>query len=565
MRWQQRVERRCPAPAPAFTHEGQACRRGQQPRHEAAFYARLRGLCAALVIVAFNLTMTGCLESGSLEGADAADSGVDQGAEVLDDKALTARDITGSYQRKPVENGWHQVQITLENGRLWWKNQAGSRWSLTYQNGVLKTGTDCPYGVKTVTIRQTGGVLSSLSFLGDTYQKTIPVVDELAAFAGSYERRPVENGWHQVQVKRETSGLWWTNAAGSRWSLSYANGVLKTGTDCPYGVQTLSVKKGADGMIASLGFAAETYTKLGGGVVPEGPRTCAQGCSAPTPICGPDSKCTSARWVEPISTLPDKWKAKIDTQKWTKWVRSVIPVVGQALTQDAALLEVAYFAEKVHMPRGQVLVPDLVNSMLGANPSRFSVYPACPNAWMHPAVQPTQSSGGGGRDDTLVTEDWVLRYPKCTGQNAVACNLMKPGTLCNNCGWSSSDPNTCRDTLAHEHGHTIDGHRKYFLDSSMFAVDQQVFPYNPEEGPAWSAASYFMNPSLESNTGRDRGVIMRAEERNYWSVTQKFTMSEYPAGSGYTLKTTRCPQMGLTQPCPDTLTRTYAVPLDNVR
>ncbi len=76
-----------------------------------------------------------------------------------------------------------------------------------------------------------------------------------------------------------------------------------------------------------------------------GGATCAQGCSAPTPICGANSKCTSTRWVEPISTLPSKWKATIDSRVWTKWVRSIIPVVGQASTQNAALLEVAYFAD----------------------------------------------------------------------------------------------------------------------------------------------------------------------------------------------------------------------------
>ncbi len=294
------------------------------------------------------------------------------------------------------------------------------------------------------------------------------------------------------------------------------------------------------------------------------PGTCAQGCSAPTPICGADSKCTSTRWVEPISTLPEKWKSKLDTKVWTKWVRSVIPVVGQALTQNAALLEVAYFAERIHMPQGQILVPDLVNSMLGAHPTRFSVYPACPNAWMHPGVTPNQSSGGGGTDDTLVTEDWVLRYPKCTGANAVACNQMKPGTLCNNCGWADSSAGaSCRDTLAHEHGHTIDGHRRDYIDSGIAAIDKQVFPYNPVEGPAWSASQYFMNPGLESNVGRDRGQPMASAELNYWSVTQKFAMSKFPAGYGYALKTTRCPQMGMTQACPDTLTRTYAVPLDS--
>jgi hypothetical protein len=295
--------------------------------------------------------------------------------------------------------------------------------------------------------------------------------------------------------------------------------------------------------------------------------TCAQGCAAPTPICGPDSKCTATRWVEPISTLPSKWKATIDTKLWTKWVRSVIPVLGQASTQNAALLEVAYYAERIHMPRGQVLVPDLINSMLGAHPTFFSVYPACPRAFMHPSVKPTMSSGGGGWTNTIVSEDWVLRYPKCTGKYAVACDAIPAGVLCNNCQWQNgAEKESCRDTLAHEHGHTCDLHRRNYLDSSVDAIAKRVFPSNDIEGPAWSASAYFMNPSLESAAGRDRGQrIMSSQEMSYWSVTQKFTMSKYPAGWGYALKTTRCPQMGLTEACPDTLTRTYAVPLDSWR
>lgn len=107
---------------------------------------------------------------------------------------------------------------------------------------------------------------------------------------------------------------------------------------------------------------------------------------------------------------------------------------------------------------------------------------------------------------------------------------MTPGTLCNNCGWNSSDPQICRDTRAHEHGHTIDGHRKAFNNPAMASIDQQAFPYNSGEGPAWSAAKYFMNPSLESGIGRDRGQsLMSYQEMSYWSVTQKFAMSKYPA------------------------------------
>ena len=183
---------------------------------------------------------------------------------------------------------------------------------------------------------------------------------------------------------------------------------------------------------------------------------CSPACESPTPICSAEGTCTDVKWVEPIDTLPARWRGGIDTGVWTKWVRSILPIVGQELTEDAALLEVAYFAEHVLYPGGEYLRDALLESMLGAeHPTRFSVYPACPNAWMHPGVEPAMSSGGGGWRNTMVSEDWVLRYPKCTGDLAVACDKIPLGTRCNNCQWQNSNElETCRDTLAHEWGHT---------------------------------------------------------------------------------------------------------------
>ena len=53
---------------------------------------------------------------------------------------------------------------------------------------------------------------------------------------GSYERSPVENGYHQVTVENSASGLVWRNAAGLSWKLTpdLGAGKLHTGPDCPY-------------------------------------------------------------------------------------------------------------------------------------------------------------------------------------------------------------------------------------------------------------------------------------------------------------------------------------------
>ena len=195
-----------------------------------------------------------------------------------------------------------------------------------------------------------------------------------------------------------------------------------------------------------------------------------------------------------------------DTKKWTKWVRSIVPIVGQASTEDAALLEVAYYAESVLFPGGKKIRAELVDSMLGPDhPTIFSVYPACPKAYMHPNVKPTMSSGGGGWANTLVSEDWVLQYPKCTGALAVTCDKIPEGTKCNNCQWQNAAlKESCLDTLAHEHGHTMDLHRRKYIDKTGAIDDEakRVFGDQPIEGPAWAASQYIMNPSREVNRGR---------------------------------------------------------------
>tara|TARA_B100001093_G_scaffold454093_1_gene463184 strand:+ start:38 stop:328 length:291 start_codon:yes stop_codon:yes gene_type:complete len=60
---------------------------------------------------------------------------------------LTEQDLLGIYERQPVENGWHSVTLALEDGQLWWRNAAGAEWRLNFEDGILQTQEDCPYGV----------------------------------------------------------------------------------------------------------------------------------------------------------------------------------------------------------------------------------------------------------------------------------------------------------------------------------------------------------------------------------------------------------------------------------
>ena len=84
---------------------------------------------------------------------------------------FTAEDLVGSYVRLPVENGYHEVEVTLEAGTLWWSNEAGARWSLTLSGRTLRTGADCPYGVSDVTVVGSEGATTGLRFNGELYRR----------------------------------------------------------------------------------------------------------------------------------------------------------------------------------------------------------------------------------------------------------------------------------------------------------------------------------------------------------------------------------------------------------
>ncbi len=90
---------------------------------------------------------------------------------------VTADDLTGRYTREPVENGYHDVTVSLVNGQLVWSNAANVSWGLTWEDGTLSTGDDCPYGAQDLTVRVPfadaagGQSIEGLVFLGELYRR----------------------------------------------------------------------------------------------------------------------------------------------------------------------------------------------------------------------------------------------------------------------------------------------------------------------------------------------------------------------------------------------------------
>lgn len=90
-------------------------------------------------------------------------------------KQIKIEDVLGEYSQEVVQNGWHKGKITLEkDGKLRWTNAAGAGWFLepVLEEGILKTGPDCPY--------YPGNPYFSLTLKRDAKGKYVP---ELVGFA----------------------------------------------------------------------------------------------------------------------------------------------------------------------------------------------------------------------------------------------------------------------------------------------------------------------------------------------------------------------------------------------
>ncbi len=99
--------------------------------------------------------------------------GLRQARPPIDLSGLTAADFVGAYERRPVQNDYHAVTVTLEDGQLWWENRAGVRWTLFWEDEVLRAGDDCPYGAQALGLQVSadGGAIEidALVFLGEPY------------------------------------------------------------------------------------------------------------------------------------------------------------------------------------------------------------------------------------------------------------------------------------------------------------------------------------------------------------------------------------------------------------
>ncbi|WP_144394247.1 DUF5011 domain-containing protein [Pleionea sediminis] len=77
------------------------------------------------------------------------------------------------------------------------------------------------------------------------------------ALLGSYERRPVTNGYHEVEIVKNGDSYFWTNAAGVEWLLYEEDGKLRVNSS--YGNLEIIIKLSDSDAIEALHFNGEPY------------------------------------------------------------------------------------------------------------------------------------------------------------------------------------------------------------------------------------------------------------------------------------------------------------------
>lgn len=93
--------------------------------------------------------------------------------ELADFNSQPLTSIAGRYERRPVENDFHVVDITIDSATsATWRNQADVSWSLNVVDGALQTLPDSIYGLRAVHAElNDADEVVALYFLGERYQR----------------------------------------------------------------------------------------------------------------------------------------------------------------------------------------------------------------------------------------------------------------------------------------------------------------------------------------------------------------------------------------------------------
>ena len=98
-------------------------------------------------------------------------------------RQLTNESVVGSYQRRPVQNGWHSGRIESTESGLVWRNDAGIVWRLVpdLARGKLLNGPDNPY------FEQLSAKAFTLALRSDPEGNPLPAVRAFQFLGEEYE------------------------------------------------------------------------------------------------------------------------------------------------------------------------------------------------------------------------------------------------------------------------------------------------------------------------------------------------------------------------------------------
>ena len=89
---------------------------------------------------------------------------------------------TGKFERQPIENGFHEVSVTInDDDIIMWNNKEELSWQLITAEAELRTAADSHYGEQSVSARlDSKSNVVALFFLGEEYVRvdTPPTVDD---------------------------------------------------------------------------------------------------------------------------------------------------------------------------------------------------------------------------------------------------------------------------------------------------------------------------------------------------------------------------------------------------
>ena len=65
---------------------------------------------------------------------------------ILKEKRKNSKNkFLGHFQRRPVENGYHDIEVILEGDVLVWVTKIGSQWELEYDGKTLRKSDNTVY------------------------------------------------------------------------------------------------------------------------------------------------------------------------------------------------------------------------------------------------------------------------------------------------------------------------------------------------------------------------------------------------------------------------------------